>query len=276
MDIITVDSAINNTNTGVNMEHTNNHELHMPVAKRALDIAVAGTALLLLSPITLLIALAIKLESKGNVIYGSKRAGAGYRTFNLFKFRTMYSDADQRLQQVAHLNLYAHETATTIGEDSCPDCAALGHLCSPLIVLQDGSDICEQLFLRRRHASAAPAFLKIKDDPRITRVGKFLRNTSLDEMPQLLNVLKGDMSIVGNRPLPLYEAEQLTTDNASYRFLAPAGITGLWQVTKRGKGDMSAEERILLDKEYADKYSFWFDVKIMLKTFPALLQTESV
>ena len=95
-------------------------------------------------------------------------------------------------------------------------------------------------------------------------------------MPQLLNVLKGDMSIVGNRPLPLYEAEQLTTDNASYRFLAPAGITGLWQVTKRGKGDMSAEERILLDKEYADKYSFWFDVKIMLKTFPALLQTESV
>lgn len=119
-------------------------------------------------------------------------------------------------------------------------------------------------------------FFKIKNDPRITRFGNFLRNTSLDEIPQLINVLKGDMSLVGNRPLPLYEAEKLTTDQIAWRFLAPAGITGLWQVTKRGKDNMSPEERIALDMEYAMKNSFLLDMKILLGTFPALLQKEKV
>jgi len=119
-------------------------------------------------------------------------------------------------------------------------------------------------------------FFKIKDDPRITRFGMFLRMTSLDELPQLLNVLKGDMSLVGNRPLPLYEAEKLTKDKIAWRFLAPAGLTGLWQITKRGKDDMSPEERIQLDMEYAMNNSFLGDIKIILKTFPALLQKEKV
>ncbi len=119
-------------------------------------------------------------------------------------------------------------------------------------------------------------FFKIKDDPRITRFGQFLRNSSLDEIPQLFNVLRGDMSLVGNRPLPLYEAEKLTKDQIAWRFLAPAGITGLWQITKRGKDNMSPEERIALDMEYAMKNSFWLDMKILMSTFPALFQKERV
>ena len=119
-------------------------------------------------------------------------------------------------------------------------------------------------------------FFKIKDDPRITKFGQFLRNSSLDEIPQLWNVLVGDMSLVGNRPLPLYEAEKLTKDQIAWRFLAPAGITGLWQITKRGKDNMSPDERIALDMEYAMKNSFWLDMKILLSTFPALLQKEKV
>lgn len=122
----------------------------------------------------------------------------------------------------------------------------------------------------------APSFVKINNDPRITTIGKFIRNTSLDELPQLINVLKGDMSVVGNRPLPLYEAVQLTRDEWAMRFLAPAGITGLWQVSKRGKADMSALERIQLDNEYAQKGNFWFDLKIILQTLPAMRQKETV
>lgn len=121
-----------------------------------------------------------------------------------------------------------------------------------------------------------PSFTKIQNDPRVTPIGKFIRKTSLDELPQLINVLKGDMSIIGNRPLPLYEAEQLTTDGNSRRFIAPAGLTGLWQVSKRGKKDMSVQERIDLDIEYASKHSMMMDLKIVAKTLPAMIQEESV
>lgn len=202
--------------------------------KRAFDIAISATALFFLSPLLILIALIIKLESPGPVFYISKRAGAGYRIFNFYKFRSMRVGADDELKKLAHLNQY------------------------------DKSD------------SGNDVFFKIKNDPRVTRFGNFIRNTSLDELPQLINVLLGDMSLVGNRPLPLYEAEKLTKDQIAWRFLAPAGITGLWQVTKRGKDDMSPEERIALDMEYAMKNSFWLDLKIIFSTFPALLQKEKV
>ncbi len=119
-------------------------------------------------------------------------------------------------------------------------------------------------------------FFKVKDDPRITKVGALLRKTSIDELPQLFNVLKGDMSIVGNRPLPLYEATTLTTDEWAERFMAPAGITGLWQISKRGKEDMSNEERILLDIKYARSRSIIGDLKILFKTPGALIQKSNV
>ncbi|HEX6182021.1 MAG TPA: sugar transferase [Chitinophagaceae bacterium] len=121
-----------------------------------------------------------------------------------------------------------------------------------------------------------PKFIKIENDPRITRVGSFLRKTSLDEIPQLVNVLLGDMSLVGNRPLPLYEAETLTTDEWAQRFMAPAGITGLWQIKKRGNKDMSVEERINLDIVYASKSNFAYDLWIMANTPTALIQKTNV
>lgn len=119
-------------------------------------------------------------------------------------------------------------------------------------------------------------FFKVANDPRVTRLGNFLRNSSLDEIPQLLNVLKGDMSLVGNRPLPLYEATTLTTDEWVERFLAPAGITGLWQISKRGKKEMSAEERIGLDIDYAHKNSFAYDMWLMVNTPFAMIQKDNV
>jgi lipopolysaccharide/colanic/teichoic acid biosynthesis glycosyltransferase len=121
-----------------------------------------------------------------------------------------------------------------------------------------------------------PKFYKVSNDPRVTRFGMFLRNTSIDELPQLFNVLKGDMSLVGNRPLPLYEASTLTTDEWVQRFLGPAGITGLWQISKRGKKDMSAQERIELDINYTQKCSFGYDMWIIASTPKALIQKDNV
>jgi lipopolysaccharide/colanic/teichoic acid biosynthesis glycosyltransferase len=121
-----------------------------------------------------------------------------------------------------------------------------------------------------------PVFFKVSNDPRITKVGAFLRNTSLDELPQLINVLLADMSLVGNRPLPLYEAQTLTTDEWAARFMAPAGITGLWQIKKRGQDDMSVEERIGLDIDYANRNNFMYDLWIMANTPTALLQKSNV
>jgi lipopolysaccharide/colanic/teichoic acid biosynthesis glycosyltransferase len=123
--------------------------------------------------------------------------------------------------------------------------------------------------------SKSSAFVKIKDDPRVSEVGKFLRKTSIDEFPQLLNVLMGHMSIVGNRPLPLYEAEKLLVNDYVSRFDAPAGITGLWQVIKKEKPDLSEQDRIDLDIKYSKEFSFLNDLSIILKTPAALLQNQN-
>ncbi len=145
------------------------------------------------------------------------------------------------------------------------------------MLIHDEGLVPEEEIKQQKSLKKENAFLKVSRDPRVTRVGRILRNTSLDELPQFFNVWKGDMSIVGNRPLPLYEAELLTTDQWAKRFLAPAGITGLWQVTKRGKsGALSPEERKQLDVDYALNYSFWYDLKIIFKTIPAMLQHDDV
>lgn len=260
--------------------------LQLPLSKRAFDIAVAGTALLLLSPILLLVIIAIRMESKGKVYYISKRVGR--KVFDFYKLRSMRSGADLELTKLAkEKNQY---NTTTSNQEirfdlPCPRCTRLSQTstCSPVIFI-DKHNICEYWYTTQKNniAKNKAAFVKIADDPRITRVGKFIRNTSIDELPQLINVIKGDMSIVGNRPLPVYEAEMLTSDMLAKRFLAPAGITGLWQVELRGKGgDMSEAERIQLDNLYADHfsngtYSFWYDMKLILRTIPALFQKSTV
>jgi len=104
-------------------------------------------------------------------------------------------------------------------------------------------EICEHWYFEQKKKQDVSTFVKIKNDPRVTKIGNFIRNTSIDELPQLINVLKGDMSIVGNRPLPLYEAEQLTSDDWSARFMGPAGITGLWQVELRGKKELCQKKK---------------------------------
>jgi len=222
--------------------------------------------------------IAIRAESKGKVFYTSKRVGTGYRIFDFYKLRSMRIGADAALKELKHLNQYETEKKEEVANDFCPRCASLpeGEYCSE-ILYSEGKKICEYWYFEKKKQKADSTFIKIKDDPRVTRVGKFIRNTSIDELPQLVNVLKGDMSIVGNRPLPLYEAEMLTSDDWSERFMGPAGITGLWQVEKRGKkGSMSEEERKALDNQYARNYSFWGDIKLILKTIPAVFQKENV
>ncbi len=253
-------------------------EYKIPWDKRLFDILVSSTALLALSPLVLLVMLAIRMESKGKVYYTSKRVGTGYKIFLFYKLRSMRVGADASLKDLKHLNQYDVSAKTTSDEQVCPRCADLpqGETCSQELY-SEGKKVCEYWYFETKKNSVSSTFIKIKDDPRITRVGKFIRNTSIDELPQLLNVLKGDMSIVGNRPLPLYEAEMLTSDDWSERFMGPAGITGLWQVEQRGKkGKMSEEERKALDNQYAKTYSFWGDIKLILRTIPALFQKENV
>jgi len=246
-------------------------EEKIPLWKRSFDIFFSSIAIVLASPILLLIIILLKLESKGPIFYISKRVGMGYKIFDFYKFRSMYVDADQRLKELEHLNQYAEEKLPT--EETKKNNSAIT---SDTVLIADDATISESEFLKLQKEKQEKPFVKIKNDPRITKVGRFIRKTSLDELPQLFNVLKGDMSIVGNRPIPLYEAEMLTSDRWAERFLAPAGITGLWQVTKRGKSDMSNEERKELDNIYARNFSFSYDLKIILKTFKALLQTEDV
>ncbi len=258
----------------------------MPASKRFFDLFVAISALIALSPILLLIVLAIRLESKGKVYYISKRVGR--EPFDFYKLRSMRVGADAELNKLAKdKNQYATASQQSEIDFSrpCPVCARLTDekSCSPILHIGPHK-ICDYWYntQKREVAKTKSAFIKISDDPRITKVGKFIRNTSIDELPQLINVIKGDMSIVGNRPLPVYEAELITRGLLSKRFLAPAGITGLWQVELRGKGGvMSEEERMRLDNEYADhfignNYSFWYDLKLILRTVPALFQKDTV
>lgn len=190
------------------------------LAKRLFDVVFSGLVLALTSPLFLLLALLIKLDSPGPVLFTQERVGLHGRRFRLYKFRTMVKDADKLLPEL----LAANEA--------------------------DG-----------------PVF-KIRDDPRVTRVGRFLRRTSLDELPQFINVLKGDMSVVGPRPPLPHEVERY--DGAWRRRLSmKPGITCIWQATARNHA--SFEEWVKMDLEYIDNWSLWLDFKLVLRTCLAVL-----
>lgn len=252
-----------------------------PFFKRTFDIVSASIGLLLISPVLLLFIIAIRLESKGKVYYISKRVGSGYKVFDFYKLRSMYTNADKRLKELAHLNQYHKDAkqpdaSKSTGNPKNNQEKSLGNT-----LFGDDSNVSESDHIRLKKEKQETAFVKFENDPRITKVGHIIRKLSIDELPQLINVIKGDMSIVGNRPLPMYEAELLTTDDWTDRFHGPAGITGLWQVEARGKtSKMSPEERKGLDNKYSEiaksPYSFWKDIWIILRTIPAVFQKENV
>ena len=251
----------------------------LPMWKRTFDILFAGTAVIILSPILIGTAIAIRMESKGKVIYKSQRVGSNYQIFDFLKFRSMYTNADKRLKELNALNQYQIEEVES--SDEGPEIRFDDLAGTPdeeeTLLISDDFVVSEQDFLKQKEKAKNNTFVKLENDPRVTRVGRFIRKYSIDELPQLFNILKGDMSIVGNRPLPLYEAEQLTSDAYIDRFMAPAGLTGLWQVEKRGgAGKLSAEERKQLDIKYARDFSFWLDMKIIFKTLTAFVQKENV
>jgi len=269
----------------------------IPIWKRLFDIIFSALGIIILSPVFIITAIAIRLESKGPILFKSKRVGTNYTIFDFLKFRSMYIDAEDKLKEVAKEagNQYAeNQNAESEEDQKAVITAPLGDeaemmmmdmgMESDMMISDDevmlvGDDfvVAESDFNKEKKEEIENAFVKIENDPRVTKVGKFIRKYSIDELPQLFNILKGDMSIVGNRPLPLYEAEKLTADASIDRFMAPAGLTGLWQVEERGKGGlMSAEERKQLDITYGQTYNFMLDMKIIFRTLTAFIQKENV
>jgi len=193
------------------------------ISKRIVDVIVSAILLLLLSPILIAIAIAIRLDSPGSPFFFQERAGLGGRRFRMFKFRTMRDGADGEKQDLAHLN----------------------------------------------HTGDARLF-KIRDDPRTTRLGRMLRRWSLDELPQLANVLIGEMSLIG--PRPFFESDFQEYEDHHFRRLdAKPGITGLWQVSGRSEV-LDFEDVIFLDRQYIEQWSFWLDISILFRTIPAVLR----
>jgi len=198
------------------------------VLKRATDYFISLLIFPFIMPLFLIIAILIKLTSRGPVIYSQERVGRDGKTFRCYKFRTMYVDAEKRLKALLENN---------------PEARA---------------EWLEKY--------------KLSNDPRVTPLGKFLRKTSLDELPQIFNVLKGEMSLVGPRPVVKEELERYYRDNASLYCLVPPGITGLWQVS--GRSNTTYEERVSLDCWYVRNWSLWLDIVIIFKTIKVVLKRE--
>ena len=188
--------------------------------KRLIDVVAAATGLIVLSPVLILTALAIRLDSRGSVVFAQVRAGLGGRPFRMYKFRTMVFKAESMLEDVVALD-----------------------------------------------ALREPVF-KLRDDPRVTRIGRIIRRTSLDELPQLVNVLKGDMSLVGPRPEQVELVERYTREER-IRLVVKPGMTGPMQVF--GRGQLTFEQRLALERDYVENLSLGRDLHILALTLPAVI-----
>jgi len=217
--------------------------------KRAFDLVLTFLSLFLLLPLMIIIAILVKLDSPGSVIFRQERVGAkrkqkdgrtiwAIRIFSFYKFRTMRTDTNANLHQ-QYMEAYITGDETKMSE------------LQPDVKTSDS--------------------YKLNGDPRVTRFGKLLRRLSLDELPQLWNVIKGDMSLVGPRPPIPYEVEKYERRHLR-RLAALPGITGLWQVS--GRCETTFEEMVQLDLEYIEKQSLWLDLKILLKTVPAVINAK--
>lgn len=194
------------------------------LAKRAFDLIVTLSAMPLILPIMGVVALAIRLDSKGPVFFTQERIGLNKRPFKMYKFRSMVPDAEARMNEVEHLN-----------------------------------------------EATGPNF-KIENDPRITRLGKFIRKTSIDELPQLFNVIVGDMSLVGPRPMSKRDVNLFDRGVQRKRFSVRPGITCIWQIS--GRSDLSFDDWLKLDLQYIESWSFWLDLEILFKTIPIVIQRK--
>jgi exopolysaccharide biosynthesis polyprenyl glycosylphosphotransferase len=203
--------------------------------KRLFDILISAVLIVILSPVWLLISLLIKLDSRGAILFKQERVGMDGRKFLCYKFRTMRFDADEQLHREAYRKNIKGATEANAGD------------------------------------SEKPVFGKVKNDPRVTRVGRLLRRASLDELPQFLNVLIGDMSVVGARPPIPYEVEDYDIRHRKRLDMKP-GITGLWQVS--GRNRLTFEEMVQIDLYYIENWSLWLDLKIILLTLPAVLRGD--
>lgn len=197
-------------------------------AKRVFDVVASLVAVLILLPVYLITAVAIKLEDKGPVFYLQKRVGKGEKVFTIFKFRSMRADAEKIHEQ-----------------------------------------------MKKEYGTEEVSF-KLKKDPRVTKVGRIIRKFNIDELPQLLNILKGDMSIVGPRPLPVYEYEDEQKEYGSKykeRYYVPQGLTCYWQISNRAV--VSFEERMQMDVQYSKESNMLIDVKLIIHTFMAVISGKA-
>jgi exopolysaccharide biosynthesis polyprenyl glycosylphosphotransferase len=204
-------------------------------SKRASDIVIASLALIVTSPVWLIAWIWIKLDSRGPVFFKQERVGMDGRIFLCYKFRTMIADADDSIHRETYRKNIEGHTDANAGD------------------------------------TERPVFGKVKDDPRVTRAGKWLRRSSIDELPQLLNVLWGDMSIVGPRPPIPYEVVEYDIRHRKRLDMKP-GITGLWQVS--GRNRLTFEEMVRVDLYYIENWSIWLDLKIIFLTLPAVLRGD--
>ena len=203
--------------------------------KRASDIVISLIAFVVLSPIWLVISLLIKFDSRGAILFKQERVGMDGRIFLCYKFRTMQQNADESIHREAYRKNIEGSLSANAGNDE------------------------------------KPVFGKVKNDARITRIGKYLRRSSLDELPQFLNVLRGEMSVVGARPPIPYEVEEYDIKHRRRLDMKP-GITGLWQVS--GRSRLTFEEMVKIDLFYIENWSVWLDLKIILLTLPAVLRGD--